>query len=252
MSSQTKSIEVVRADRHGSSLKFTCVKENEMVKLEISDREIFEGNEDDVFVVVDEGPSPVGRCDGGSLWVKLERVKRVKGWRGMRILVLGTEGDKVLFVTKITHDFAAEGNQDNVVNDVVCYPTRFESFDSLTYDYDDAFEAVRSISDMVVGNMTIVYLTVIAAIKGYGYLTGRCYGGAAVLVLSTAVVGLVLVAALTWDVSRKVVTCAMVTRRDDDVAHEMCRGGICWHGVAVKSPASQVRFRLPQRHAMNR
>ncbi|KAK9075051.1 hypothetical protein SSX86_003370 [Deinandra increscens subsp. villosa] len=104
-----------------------------------------------------------------------------------------------------------------------------------------------AISDMVVGNLTILYLTAIAAIKGYGYLTGRCYGGAAVLILSTAVIGVLLTGALTWDVSRKV-----VVRGDDDVAHEMCRGGICWHGVAVKSPASEVRFRLPQRHAMNR
>ncbi|KAJ8537876.1 hypothetical protein K7X08_014416 [Anisodus acutangulus] len=29
---------------------------------------------------------------------------------------------------------------------------------------------------------------------------------------------------------------------------ELCRGGICWHGVAVRSPASQVRFRLPQHY----
>ncbi|KAI3706096.1 hypothetical protein L1987_76351 [Smallanthus sonchifolius] len=109
-----------------------------------------------------------------------------------------------------------------------------------------------AISDMVVGNLTILYLTAIAVIKVYGYLIGRYYGGVAVLVMSTAVVGGLLVGALTWDVSRKVVTCGTVTRGDDEVAHEMCRGGICWHGVAVKSPASQVRFRLPQRHAMNR
>ncbi|KAJ0750231.1 hypothetical protein HanPSC8_Chr05g0207241 [Helianthus annuus] len=108
------------------------------------------------------------------------------------------------------------------------------------------------ISDILAANLTVVYLTVIAAIKGYAHLSGRCYGGVAVLLLSTTVVGALLVVALTWDVSRKVVTCASVTRGDDDVAHEMCRGGICWHGVAVKSPASQVRFRLPQRHALNR
>ncbi|KAI3757265.1 hypothetical protein L6452_04799 [Arctium lappa] len=108
-----------------------------------------------------------------------------------------------------------------------------------------------AISDMVVGNLTILYLAVIAAIKVYGQLSGRCYGGASVLILSTAAVVVLLVVSLTWDVSRKVATCTAVVR-GDDVAHEMCRGGICWHGVAVKSPASQVRFRLPQRHAMNR
>ncbi|CAI9301938.1 unnamed protein product [Lactuca saligna] len=107
---------------------------------------------------------------------------------------------------------------------------------------------------MVVGNLTILYLVVIAAIKVYSQLSGRCYGGAAMLILSTTVVGLLLVLALTWDVSRKVVTCAVVTRGHDEVevAHELCRGGICWHGVAVKYPASQVRFRLPQQQTMNR
>ncbi|XP_024971693.1 uncharacterized protein LOC112510493, partial [Cynara cardunculus var. scolymus] len=111
---------------------------------------------------------------------------------------------------------------------------------------------LMAISDMVVGNLTILYLAVIAAIKGYGQLSGRCYGGASVLLLSTAAVGVLLVVSLTWDVSRKVATCAVVARGDDEVVHEMCRGGICWHGVAVKSPASQVRFRLPRHHAMNR
>ncbi|KAL4557523.1 hypothetical protein LXL04_035704 [Taraxacum kok-saghyz] len=96
-----------------------------------------------------------------------------------------------------------------------------------------------AISDMVAGNLTILYLVVIAAIKVYGQLSGRCYGGAAMLILSTATVGVLLVGALTWDISRKVVTCSVVTRCDDEVAQELCRGGICWHGVAVKSPASQ-------------
>lgn len=108
---------------------------------------------------------------------------------------------------------------------------------------------MMAISDMVVSNLTIIYLFMIAAIKGYGQVTGQCYGGVWVLILSTVGVGGLLVGALMWDVSRKVATCTVVV---DDVAHEMCRGGICWHGVAVKSPASQIRFRLPQRHVMNR
>nr|GFD57750.1 uncharacterized protein [Tanacetum cinerariifolium] len=87
----------------------------------------------------------------------------------------------------------------------------------------------------VVNNLTIFYLALIAIIKVSGEMSGRSYGGAAVLVLSTAVVGVVLVGTLMWDVSRKVAaTCRVVG--GGDVAHKMCRGGICWHGVAVKSP----------------
>ncbi|KAK4387449.1 UNVERIFIED_CONTAM: hypothetical protein Sangu_1939300 [Sesamum angustifolium] len=100
------------------------------------------------------------------------------------------------------------------------------------------------ISDAVVGNLTTLYLLVIAAMKAYGLATGRSFSGSCVLILSTAVVAFILIASLTWDVSRKA-TQALMTR---DHGHEMCRGGICWHGVAVKSPASQVRFRLPQHH----
>ena len=100
-----------------------------------------------------------------------------------------------------------------------------------------------AISDSVAGNITTLYLAAIAAIKVYGMAAGRSYGGAFVLIVSTAVVGLVLIASLTWDVSRKA---TYAVSRDHHHAHEMCRGGICWHGVAVKSPASQVRFRLPQ------
>ncbi|KAK4434631.1 hypothetical protein Salat_0625900 [Sesamum alatum] len=99
------------------------------------------------------------------------------------------------------------------------------------------------ISDAVVGNLTTLYLLVIAAMKAYGLATGRTFSGSCVLILSTAVVAFILIASLTWDVSRKATQALMMTR---DHGHEMCRGGICWHGVAVKSPASQVRFRLPQ------
>ncbi|MFS8000857.1 hypothetical protein Hanom_Chr13g01183491 [Helianthus anomalus] len=108
-----------------------------------------------------------------------------------------------------------------------------------------------AVSDMVVGNLMMLYLAVIAAIKGYGQVTGRSYGGVTVLILSTAAVGVLLLGALTWDVSRKAATYAVVTRVGEDVEHEMCRGGICWHGVAVKSPASDLRFRLPQRQHIN-
>ena len=109
-----------------------------------------------------------------------------------------------------------------------------------------------AVSDLVVRNLMMLYLAVIAAIKGYAQVSGRSYGGTSVLILSTAAVGVLLVGALTWDVSRKAATYGVVTRGGgDEVEHEMCRGGICWHGVAVKSPASQLRFRLPQRQLIN-
>ncbi|KAI5655964.1 hypothetical protein M9H77_24757 [Catharanthus roseus] len=106
-----------------------------------------------------------------------------------------------------------------------------------------------AISDAVVGNLTTLYLAVIAALKAYGLITGKSFTGAFVLIASTAVVAVILVASLAWDVSRKATNA--ISRRDrininSGHEHEMCRGGICWHGVAVKSPASQVRFRLPQ------
>lgn len=112
-----------------------------------------------------------------------------------------------------------------------------------------------AISDAVVGNLTTLYLAAIVAMKVYGSVTGRSFGGGFVLIASTAAVGVLLIASLTWDVSRKA-TYALTrryrhrhhnqTQQNHHDAHEMCRGGICWHGVAVKSPASQVRFRLPQ------
>ncbi|GFQ02075.1 hypothetical protein PHJA_002351400, partial [Phtheirospermum japonicum] len=60
------------------------------------------------------------------------------------------------------------------------------------------------------------------------------------IILSTAVAAAILIASLTWDVSRKVMH-ALIAAREPD--HEMCHSGICWHGVTVRSPTSQVRFR---------
>ncbi|KAK4352176.1 hypothetical protein RND71_027694 [Anisodus tanguticus] len=111
-----------------------------------------------------------------------------------------------------------------------------------------------TISDTVVGNLTTLYLLVIAAMKAYGLLTGRSYGGGFVLIVSTGAVGGLLILSLTWDVSRKAryaLTRNHPTQRINQPRHhsdELCRGGICWHGVAVRSPASQVRFRLPQHY----
>lgn len=105
-----------------------------------------------------------------------------------------------------------------------------------------------AISDVVAANLTTLYLLVIVAMKAYGLITGRNYTGVFVLLASTAIVALILILSLTWDVSRKAADALAPRDRIINTAHEheMCRGGICWHGVAVKSPASQVRFRLPQ------
>ncbi|CAI0382579.1 unnamed protein product [Linum tenue] len=91
------------------------------------------------------------------------------------------------------------------------------------------------ISDAVTANLTPIYVVAIAGVKAYGMVCGRNFGAGFVLIASTAVVGLILVATLTWDVSRKA-TYAISGER------------ICWHGVAVRSPASQVRFRLPRHY----
>ncbi|XP_004291351.1 PREDICTED: uncharacterized protein LOC101304061 [Fragaria vesca subsp. vesca] len=101
-----------------------------------------------------------------------------------------------------------------------------------------------AVSDAVVGNLTTIYVAVIAGIKAYGVVSGRSFGGFFVLLASTVVVCLILVLTLTWDVSRKATYA--VTSRDDAEVHESCKGGICWHGVAVRSSASRVRFRLPE------
>ncbi|XP_057435071.1 uncharacterized protein LOC130727831 isoform X1 [Lotus japonicus] len=100
-----------------------------------------------------------------------------------------------------------------------------------------------ALSDSVVSNLTMIYVAVIACIKAYGFLNGRTFGGGFVIAASTTVVGMILVATLTWDVSRKA-TYAFnrhtPPQPPHNHSHEMCKGGICWHGVAVRSPASQV------------
>ncbi|KAE8729056.1 E3 ubiquitin-protein ligase CIP8-like [Hibiscus syriacus] len=105
-----------------------------------------------------------------------------------------------------------------------------------------------AICDAVIGNLMMIYVAVIAGIKAYGLVCGRSFGSGFVLIASSTVVGLIFVGALTWDISRKA-TKVISGGDDEDGAsvevQEMCKGGICWHGVAVRSPASQVLFRLP-------
>ncbi|KAF4348243.1 hypothetical protein CsatB_008412 [Cannabis sativa] len=103
-----------------------------------------------------------------------------------------------------------------------------------------------AVSDAVVANLTTIYVIVIALIKGYGIILGRSFSGVIVLIVSTVLVILILIGTLTWDMSRKAATYAFSTHHHPHHhVHEICKGGICWHGVAVQSPASQLRFRLP-------
>ncbi|MFS7902308.1 hypothetical protein Hanom_Chr01g00009811 [Helianthus anomalus] len=37
----------------------------------------------------------------------------------------------------------------------------------------------------------------------------------------------------TFEASCKAATYAVLPRVDDEIEHEMCRGGICWHGVTL-------------------
>ncbi|KAJ4962720.1 hypothetical protein NE237_022659 [Protea cynaroides] len=90
------------------------------------------------------------------------------------------------------------------------------------------------ISDTVLANLTSLYLVAIVGIKAYGVISGKNFTGGFLLVSSTIVMGAILAGTLTWDVSRKA-THALC--RDPMI--ERCRGGICWHGVAVRSPMSQ-------------
>ncbi|XP_039003310.1 uncharacterized protein LOC120130026, partial [Hibiscus syriacus] len=103
-----------------------------------------------------------------------------------------------------------------------------------------------AISDAVIGNLMMIYLAVIARIKAYGLVSGRSFGGGFVLIVLSTVVGVILVGTPTWDVIRKVNYAISGDQAASVHVREMCRGGICWHGVAVRSPASQVRFRIPQ------
>ncbi|KAI4339935.1 hypothetical protein MLD38_024819 [Melastoma candidum] len=104
-----------------------------------------------------------------------------------------------------------------------------------------------ALSDAVVSNLTSIYVAVIALVKAYGLMFGRSFGGGFVLAASTVAVGIILVCTLAWDVSQKATH--VISR--DHRGREACRGGICWHGVAVKSPASQVRFWLPQQRQLD-
>ncbi|KAG5018213.1 hypothetical protein JHK82_014159 [Glycine max] len=94
-----------------------------------------------------------------------------------------------------------------------------------------------AISDAVARNFSTIFVGLMACFEAYGFASGRRFSGGYVVIVSTAAVILFLVATLTWDVSRKA-TCAF-HRDHADSQEDVCKGGICWHGVAPRSPASQ-------------
>ncbi|CAH8386281.1 unnamed protein product [Eruca vesicaria subsp. sativa] len=112
------------------------------------------------------------------------------------------------------------------------------------------------LSDAVLRNLVTVYVAVIIAIKVYGTVSGTSFGAGFVVVVSVTAVGVLLAVTLAWDVTRRATDAVSRYNRVgvEDLSHRnhhdgvggVCKGGICWHGVAVRSPASQVRFRLPQ------
>lgn len=102
------------------------------------------------------------------------------------------------------------------------------------------------VCDVVASNLTLIYVAVLACVKAYSIVNGRSYGGGFVVTVSTTLVALILVTTLMWDLSRKVKYCVCATCDDRIQKHpRTCKGGICWHGVAERSPASQVCFKLP-------
>ncbi|XP_010471711.1 PREDICTED: uncharacterized protein LOC104751463 [Camelina sativa] len=119
---------------------------------------------------------------------------------------------------------------------------------------------LMALSDAVLGNLATIYVAVIIAIKAYGLITGKSFSAGFVVVVSITAVGVLLAVTLAWDVSRRAAEAVSRYNRvgvEEDLSlnhrhhHDggggsSCKGGICWHGVAVRSPASQVRFRLPQ------
>ncbi|VVA95395.1 unnamed protein product [Arabis nemorensis] len=116
---------------------------------------------------------------------------------------------------------------------------------------------LMALSDAVLGNLATIYVAVIIAIKAYGLVSGKSFSAGFVVVVSITAVGVLLAVTLAWDVSRRAADAVSRYNRgveeEEDLSHRhhhdgvgSCKGGICWHGVAIRSPASQVRFRLPQ------
>lgn len=104
------------------------------------------------------------------------------------------------------------------------------------------------VCDVAASNLTIIYVAVTSFVKAYEVLYGRRFSGVFVVTVSTTLVALILVATLMWDLSRKISKCVFVDQHPRTSQHNTmsyCKGGICWHGVADRSPVSQLHFKLP-------
>ncbi|CAN7130391.1 unnamed protein product [Brassica rapa subsp. narinosa] len=114
---------------------------------------------------------------------------------------------------------------------------------------------LMALPDAVLGNHATIYVGVIIVIKLYGLVSGTSFSAGFIFVVSVTAVGVLFGVALAWDVTRRAADAVSRYNRVsvEDLSHRhshdgggICKGGICWHGVAVRSPASQVRFSLPQ------
>ncbi|KAL0731859.1 hypothetical protein Bca4012_027953 [Brassica carinata] len=117
---------------------------------------------------------------------------------------------------------------------------------------------LMALSDAVLGNLATIYVAVIIAIKVYGLVSGQSFSAGFVVVVSITTVGVLLAVTLAWDVSRRAADAVSrynrVVAGGEDLSHRhnhdggggggICKGGICWHGVAVRSPASQNAIKL--------
>jgi hypothetical protein len=100
--------------------------------------------------------------------------------------------------------------------------------------------------DIVVSNLTIIYLAILACLKVYGVIYGLSYGFMFVMTFSTTIVVFIFVGTIMWDLFEKFNTsCVVFDVPQQPRIMSSCKGGICWHGVADSSSASKISFKLP-------
>ncbi|CAA7031720.1 unnamed protein product [Microthlaspi erraticum] len=108
-----------------------------------------------------------------------------------------------------------------------------------------------ALSDALLANLPKVYIAVVFVIKAYGLVSGCNIGAVVLVIASTAVVVAMLVLTMAWDVLRgatkSISQYKNISHRhhNDGGVGGSCKGGICWYGLAFRSHASQIRFRLP-------
>ncbi|GAU12266.1 hypothetical protein TSUD_02330 [Trifolium subterraneum] len=101
--------------------------------------------------------------------------------------------------------------------------------------------------DIVASNLTIIYLATLVCLKIYGVVHGWTYGFIFATTCSTTIVAFILVATLMWDLFQKFISTSCVFVPEQPPTISSCKGGICWHGVAERYPASKMSIKLPRR-----